>query len=127
MGRIWAFLVLGLLTASSSWAIQVHDVRLWRAPDHTRIVFDLSGPADHRLLVLEKPDRIVLDLEDASLKANLDTLQLAKTPVVRIRSGVRGSGIVLHILAIPDRPARDERNGSKGEHKGEIFHCAASG
>lgn len=44
-----------------------------------------------------------------------------------IRSGVRGSGIVLHILAIPDRPARDERNGSKGEHKGEIFHCAASG
>ena len=89
MSRAWVGLILGLLAASSSWAVQVHDVRLWRAPDHTRIVLDLSGPVDHRLLVLQGPDRIVLDLDDTSLKASLDGLALDKTPVTRIRSGVR--------------------------------------
>jgi N-acetylmuramoyl-L-alanine amidase len=88
MGRA-AFFVLGLLVASSVAAVEVHDVRLWRAPDHTRIVFDLSGPADHKLIVLDKPSRIVLDVEDARLKTSVDGLKLDGTPVQRIRSGVR--------------------------------------
>ena len=88
MGRA-AFFVLGLLVASSVTAVEVHDVRLWRAPDHTRIVFDLSGPADHKLIVLDKPSRIVLDVENARLKTSVDGLKLDGTPVQRIRSGVR--------------------------------------
>lgn len=88
MGRA-VFFVLGLLVASSVAAVEVHDVRLWRAPDHTRIVFDLSGPADHKLIVLDKPSRIVLDVENARLKTSVDGLKLDGTPVRRIRSGVR--------------------------------------
>ena len=88
MGRA-VFFVLGLLVASSVAAVEVHDVRLWRAPDHTRIVFDLSGPVDHKLIVLDNPSRIVLDVEDARLRASVDGLKLEDTPVRRIRSGVR--------------------------------------
>ena len=61
MGRAWISAILGLLAASSVWAVEVHEVRLWRAPDHTRIVFDLTGPSDHKLIVLDNPRRIVLN------------------------------------------------------------------
>jgi N-acetylmuramoyl-L-alanine amidase len=88
MGRALG-LVLGLLAALSTWAAEVHDVRLWRAPDHTRIVFDLTGPAEHKLIVLDNPSRIVLDVVDTHLKTSLDGLKLDNTPVRRIRSGVR--------------------------------------
>jgi len=70
-------------------AASVKDVRLWRAPDHTRVVFDLSAPATHKLMVLSNPRRIVLDVANTALKSNLDDLQLAGTPVQRVRSGVR--------------------------------------
>jgi N-acetylmuramoyl-L-alanine amidase len=89
MSRTWIWAILGLLATSSVWAVEVHDVRLWRAPDHTRIVFDLTGPAEHKLMVLDNPVRVVVDVEDTSLKTGLSELPLAKTPVKRIRSGVR--------------------------------------
>jgi N-acetylmuramoyl-L-alanine amidase len=88
MGRAWILVVLGLLGTSSAWAVEVRDVRLWRAPDHTRIVFDLSGPTDHSLVLLSNPNRIVLDLQNTKLRADLARLQLAKTPVASVRSGV---------------------------------------
>jgi N-acetylmuramoyl-L-alanine amidase len=103
MSRAWVGAILGLLAASSAWAVEVHEVRLWRAPDHTRIVFDLTGPSEHKLMVLDNPRRIVLDMENATLKANLDTLKLDNTPVARIRSGVRDGDdlrVVLDISAI---------------------------
>jgi len=70
-------------------AATVHDVRLWRAPDHTRIVLDMSAPAEHRVLALQNPDRIVLDVSNAALRASTADLDLDDTPIARIRSGVR--------------------------------------
>ncbi len=55
MGRTWVWVMLGVLAAFPAWSAEVHDVRLWRAPDHTRIVFDLTGPAEHKLIVLDNP------------------------------------------------------------------------
>ncbi|MEM9255694.1 MAG: N-acetylmuramoyl-L-alanine amidase [Pseudomonadota bacterium] len=89
MGRVWVLLIMGSLLAAPSWAAEVRDVRLWRAPDHTRIVFDLSAPASHKLMVLPNPTRIVLDIPDASLKTSLSSLQLEDTPVAKVRSGIR--------------------------------------
>jgi N-acetylmuramoyl-L-alanine amidase len=90
MGRaFWIRLILGWSVVSATFAVEIHDVRLWRAPDHTRIVFDLSAPVDHRLLSLGKPDRIVLDVSSATLKASLTSLDFTNTPIARIRSGIR--------------------------------------
>jgi N-acetylmuramoyl-L-alanine amidase len=89
MGRTWIGAILALLLTSTTWAVEVHDVRLWRAPDHTRIVFDLTGPVEHKLILLDNPSRIVVDVEDTRLKTSLSELKLDKTPVSRIRSGVR--------------------------------------
>ncbi|MCB1690342.1 MAG: N-acetylmuramoyl-L-alanine amidase [Halioglobus sp.] len=90
MGRAWWIsVVLGFLGASPAWAVDVHDVRLWRAPDHTRIVFDLTDQAQHSLIVLSDPGRIVLDIQDTQLRADLTKLNLANTPISSVRSGVR--------------------------------------
>ena len=69
--------------------IEVLDVRLWRAPDHTRVVFDLSAPVSHSLIELQNPNRLVIDMPNASLRDALIDLPLDNTPVKRVRSGVR--------------------------------------
>jgi N-acetylmuramoyl-L-alanine amidase len=85
-----ALLLLAVaLAVSTAHALEVRDVRLWRAPDHTRIVFDLSAPVRHKLIQLENPDRIVVDISDAALKTSLGKVSLDQTPIRRLRSGVR--------------------------------------
>ena len=86
-----AGLALLLVTAQgvTAQAAQVRDVRLWRAPDHTRLVLDLSAPVEHRLLILDNPRRVVLDLTDATLATAYDDLPLDNTPIRTVRSGVR--------------------------------------
>jgi len=80
-----------LLTALSvnAWAAtQVKSVRLWRAPDNTRLVFDLSGPVQHSVFTLAGPDRLVIDINGATMGAPLE-LPTANTPITSVRSAQR--------------------------------------
>ena len=77
------------LYAMPSMAADVESVRLWRAPDKTRLVFDLSSAAEHQLITLDKPDRLVVDIADVSLKTALDKLDLSTTSIAKIRHAVR--------------------------------------
>ncbi len=86
----WVIGVVGLMVHGAFASdIEVLDVRLWRAPDHTRVVFDLSAPVSHSLLELKNPNRLVIDMPNASLRDALFDLPLDATPVKRVRSGVR--------------------------------------
>ncbi|BFN25565.1 N-acetylmuramoyl-L-alanine amidase AmiC precursor [Pseudomonas sp. SCT] len=77
-----------LLMATDLLAVSdVQSVRLWRAPDNTRLVFDLSGPVEHKIFTLTAPDRLVIDVTGATLKAELDKLALQNTPVASLRAG----------------------------------------
>jgi N-acetylmuramoyl-L-alanine amidase len=67
----------------------VRSVRLWRAPDNTRLVFDLSGPVQHSVFTLAAPDRIVIDIAGAQLATKLEQLSLSNTPITSIRSAQR--------------------------------------
>ncbi len=96
-GTFCKVLVL-LMVAPAAFGLDVRDVRLWRAPDHTRIVFDLSAPASHKLIQLKNPDRIVVDITDTRLAAELDKVPLENTPVRRIRSGVRAGNDLRVVL-----------------------------
>ncbi len=77
------WLVSPMLLAKES----IESVRLHRAPDHTRIVFDLPAPLDHKLDKLANPDRIVLDLQDAKLDFDINSLDYASSPIANIRVG----------------------------------------
>jgi N-acetylmuramoyl-L-alanine amidase len=70
-------------------AAEILDVRLWRAPDHTRVVFDLSESISYTTLELDNPRRLVIDMADARLINALTNLPLNNTPIARVRSGVR--------------------------------------
>ncbi|GGJ97441.1 N-acetylmuramoyl-L-alanine amidase [Pseudomonas matsuisoli] len=86
VGLLLAFLAFEAFAASD-----VRSVRLWRAPDNTRLVFDLSGPVQHNLFTLAAPDRIVVDIKGADLKTRLDQLAIANTPITSIRSAQRAA------------------------------------
>lgn len=101
-GAISVALLL-ILSTTGAFAAEVRDLRLWRAPDHTRLVLDMSGPTYHRLLELKNPDRIVIDVVDSSLKAALDDLPLENTPISRVRSGVRDGDDLRLVLDLSDR------------------------
>lgn len=80
-------LFVTLLCVPALAAQGIDSVRLHRAPDHTRIVFDLAGPVDHTLDKLANPDRIVVDLIDADLKFDVAQLEYSNSPITNIRVG----------------------------------------
>jgi N-acetylmuramoyl-L-alanine amidase len=66
-------------------AANVNGIRLWRAPDHTRVVLDLDAPVQHSVSLLSQPARLVIDITGASFKASLADIPLANTPIQAIR------------------------------------------
>ncbi|HEX7047090.1 MAG TPA: N-acetylmuramoyl-L-alanine amidase [Gammaproteobacteria bacterium] len=64
--------LLSFSTAANAGSVTVEGVRVWEGPDETRVVFDLSAPVDHTVFSLENPDRIVVDLGNATLDASVD-------------------------------------------------------
>ena len=76
-----------LMPLSLLAAQDIDSVRLHRAPDHTRIVFDLKAPLEHKLDKLGNPDRIVVDLTDADLAFDVTQLDYSNSPITNIRVG----------------------------------------
>ncbi|MDP2245894.1 N-acetylmuramoyl-L-alanine amidase [Pseudomonas sp.] len=81
--------VLAVLAVEVFAASDVRSVRLWRAPDNTRLVFDLSGPVQHSVFTLTAPNRIVIDLRGAKLATQFGNLALSNTPITGMRSAQR--------------------------------------
>ena len=68
-------LVLFFLAASSSASekIDVKGIRYWSSPGYTRVVIDLSSPADFSTNRLSDPDRVYFDLKNSRLKKEIKT------------------------------------------------------
>lgn len=82
-------ILLAMIAGEAFAATQIKSVRIWRAPDNTRLVFDLSGPVQHSLFTLSAPNRIVVDINGAQMSAALDKLKLGNTPITTVRSAQR--------------------------------------
>ncbi len=76
---------------STSFAdtVLVNGVRVWSAPDNTRIVFDLSSPVRHNVFTLSGPERLVVDLMDARLTASEKAVDLGNGLLKGIRTAPR--------------------------------------
>lgn len=88
LAALFIALIGGLLSVNVT-AAEVGAVRLWRAPDHTRLVLDLSEEVSFSSLALDNPERFVVDLKDSRLTSSLAALPLAGTPIRQVRSGIR--------------------------------------
>lgn len=94
----WMIISLCLLMSGLLQAADIQNVRLWRAPDNTRLVFDLTGPADHTLFTLSSPERIVIDITGASFSATTSGLPLDGTPLTGLRSAPRDASSLRVVL-----------------------------
>lgn len=90
-GSLW-------MLASQAWAADVDSVRLWRAPDSTRLVFDLSSTAEYNIFALQNPNRLVIDLSDSRVKTQFDELDFTNTPIASIRAAARNKTDVRVVL-----------------------------
>ncbi len=90
-----------LFLASFADAADIQSVRLWRAPDNTRLVFDLSGPAEHKLVNLpgEKglAQRIVITLQDSQFNTDASKVNIANTPLSGFNVNKNGKELQLVI------------------------------
>ena len=90
---------LGLLSMPGQAApVSVENLRMWRAPDNTRLVLDLSGPLEHRLFSLKNPERIVIDIPSANLNKPLPPMQFNGPIIKNIRTGHREKGDLRIVL-----------------------------
>ncbi|KXF80207.1 N-acetylmuramoyl-L-alanine amidase [Enterovibrio coralii] len=56
---------------SLAWANALENVRVWPAPDETRVVMDMADVPAYSFFTLTKPNRLVVDLKDTSLGMKL--------------------------------------------------------
>ena len=85
-----------LLTGLSLWllaqatvfagAVDIKDIRLWAASDHTRVVFDTSGALTHKIFTLKNPDRLVIDVPSARASGALKTANASAGLVKGVRA-----------------------------------------
>jgi N-acetylmuramoyl-L-alanine amidase len=96
---LWAGgILLATLLPQSARAVDVRDVRLWSGPDNTRVVVDLSGSAQHSLLILHNPERVVLDVPGARLGKSARAAPPGAGAVKRVRMSHSPSGNLRLVL-----------------------------
>lgn len=83
--------LLVLLAPAAALAADITAVRSWRAPDNTRLVFDLTGPVRYRLSPDSTPARLVVEIEDARPAGPL-ALPAVQAPLKSLRLEPTASG-----------------------------------
>ncbi|MFK5913536.1 MAG: N-acetylmuramoyl-L-alanine amidase [Woeseiaceae bacterium] len=73
-------------------AAEVRGLRMWPAPDNTRLVFDLNSPVEHSLFTLSNPNRIVIDLKASKVVGALPSATYNETRIKGLRYAKRGDG-----------------------------------
>ena len=91
------FILLGMtmglamtLLPNISSAAEVRGLRMWPAPDNTRLVFDLNDPVEHSLFALTNPNRIVIDLKNTKIGGALPSVAYNESRIKGIRYAKRG-------------------------------------
>ncbi|WP_428475597.1 N-acetylmuramoyl-L-alanine amidase [Photobacterium profundum] len=67
-------------------ANELKGVRVWPAPDETRVVLDMKSEATYSYFTLTKPNRLVVDLKTTSLKTKLPVIVSDSAVLTKIRS-----------------------------------------
>jgi N-acetylmuramoyl-L-alanine amidase len=73
-------------------------VRVWDAPESTRVVLELSAPVDYQVFALHGPPRIVLDLAGAQLPTSGGYTPAADSPLAAVRFGTPRAGTTRVVL-----------------------------
>jgi len=90
------------LLAAEPFAESIRAIRVWPAPDYTRVTVESGQPLKHNLLRLRNPERLVLDLEDVDLQSVQqgfsDKISTNDPYIANLRVGRFKSGVVRVVL-----------------------------
>jgi len=95
--------LVGMLTglfSVTARAADIRDMRIWRSPDYTRVVFDVDDRVEYSVFVLDNPHRVVIDITRSQMKADVLAVDLQNSPVVSIRSAVRNQNDTRIVLDV---------------------------
>ena len=71
-GSILFLLFLTLFSVGKvSFSAEIEGLRVWPAPDKTRVVFDLSEAVDYKAFIIENPTRVVIDFKNSRSRGQL--------------------------------------------------------
>ena len=71
--RLVLIAIFALLGTAAQAGTTVENIRIWAEGGKTRVVLDLSQPAEHTIFTLRGPDRLVIDLKDGRLSRSLNS------------------------------------------------------
>jgi len=95
---LWLLLATALLGVNNVAANtnSIDGIRVWPAPENTRIVFDLKNKPDYKYFTLSKPSRLVIDFKNTknstALKAlakNDPRIKLFRTSTAKSKASTR--------------------------------------
>ncbi|WOH36694.1 N-acetylmuramoyl-L-alanine amidase [Thalassotalea fonticola] len=85
--------------AINAWAINVIEgVRIWPAPENTRVVFDLSDKPDYSYFYLSNPNRLVIDFKNTQNISNLTNLAKNDTRIKLIRTSTSKNNTAVRLV-----------------------------
>jgi len=122
-GKLACAALLSVLTlwCNSVAAATVEAVRLWHAPDHTRLVLDLSGSVNFNIFNLDNPERLVVDISDSRFVGDLSQLDYETSPIKAIRTGIRNGDDLRLVLDMEQRVQHQSFTlGANGEFKDRL-------
>ncbi len=98
MRLIWITLLLFIPVPLFAGPVELQHVRIWAAPDNTRVVFDVSGQVTHTIEKIQEPHRIVLDIPDVRTQKGLAQPQADDKYLKEIRSSIQDTNTLRVVL-----------------------------
>ncbi len=84
--------LLGTIPLAKAEITAIYGIRLWPAPDHTRIVLDLDQPVEYKLSTTQQPAKVVLKLNSAQPILTLDAAVREDPRLDSVKTWFTGSG-----------------------------------
>ena len=103
-GIIAAFSLMWMIPGSV-YSADIKDIRMWHAPERTRIVFDMDNGSRFKAFTLQNPDRVVIDLPGTRLKSRVPEAGTTGQFISRIRVGQPDSN-TLRVVFDVKKPVR---------------------
>ncbi len=74
------------IACSYSHAADIKSMRFWQSPEKTRLVLDVSEPVQYKLFTLNKPNRLVLDIQSSRLTFDIKQQKIPTEIMSRVRT-----------------------------------------
>lgn len=82
----------------ASYSAEIEGLRVWPAPDKTRVVFDLSEAVEFKAFTIKNPDRVVIDFKNSKARDQL-VVPVSKNKLLKkVRSAEKQNNIYRVVL-----------------------------